>query len=104
MKLLGHSVADLLNILPDAQGRINCTGVSGAEQAYLVYRLYAELKRPLFVLCANAKEVESLAGDIRFFSGDKHTPIISFPSYDILPFGPISYHPETSCRRVEALY
>jgi transcription-repair coupling factor (superfamily II helicase) len=83
---------------------MHCTGVSGAEQAYLVYRLYAELKRPLFVLCANAKEAESLAGDIRFFSGKTHTPIISFPSYDILPFGPISYHHETSCQRVEALY
>ncbi len=104
MKLLGHSVADLLKMLSDAQGRINCTGVSGAEQAYMVYRLYAELKRSIFILCPEAKEAESLAGDIRFFSGDSNTPIISFPSYDILPFRPISYHPETSCRRVEALY
>ncbi|NVM56859.1 MAG: DEAD/DEAH box helicase, partial [Desulfobacterales bacterium] len=104
MKLLGHSIADLLNMIRHAQGRVNCTGLFGAEQAYLLYRFYVELKRPLVVLCTRAKEAELLAADIRFFSGKTDIPIITFPSYDILPFKPLSYHPETSCRRGEALY
>lgn len=104
MKLLGHSIGDLLTMLRDATGRVDCTGLSGAEQAYLVYRLYGDLKRPLFVLCASAKEAEGLAQDIGFFSAQTDPPIITFPSYDILPFKPLSYHPETACQRIEALY
>jgi len=104
MKLLGHSIADLVNMIRHAQGRVNCTGLSGAEQAYLLCRLYAKLKATLFVLCATTKDAERLTRDICFFSGKTNIPIITFPSYDILPFKPLSYHPETSCRRIEALY
>ncbi|MCD6137839.1 MAG: transcription-repair coupling factor [Deltaproteobacteria bacterium] len=104
VNLSGDSIADLIEKVRRADGRIDCTGLSGAEQAYLLYRLRAELKRPLFVLCAKGKNAELLAADIRFFSTKSDIPIIAFPSYDILPFKPLSYHPETSCRRVEALY
>ena len=95
MKLLGHSIADLVNMIRHAEGRVNCTGLSGAEQAYLLYRLYAELNRPLFVICARAKEAELLSADIRFFSGKTDVPVITFPSYDIFPFQPVACHPQT---------
>ncbi|NVM20966.1 MAG: transcription-repair coupling factor [Desulfobacterales bacterium] len=104
MKLLGHSISDLLKTVRSAEGRVNCTGLSGAEQAYLLCRLHAELKRPIVVVCATAKEAELLAADIHFFSGKTNIPIITFPSYDISPYKPLSYHPETSCRRIGALY
>jgi len=104
MKLLGHSIGDLLTMLRDATGRVDCTGLSGAEQGYLVHRLYGELKRPLFLMCATAKEAERLAQDIRFFSAETDPPIITFPPYDILPFKSLSYHPATACQRIEALY
>lgn len=104
MKLLGHSIADLVNMIRHAEGRVNCTGMSGAEQAYLLYRLNAALNRPLFVVCAKAKEAELLSADIRFFSGNKDVPVIAFPPYDILPFQPVSYHSQTACKRIETLY
>ena len=104
MKFSGHSIADLFKIIQHEQGLVDCTGLSGAEQAYLVYRLYAALKRPLFVVCPKAKEAELLAADLRFFSAEADIPIITFPSYDVLPFKPLSYHPDTSCQRLEALY
>jgi len=104
MKLLGHSISDLLETIKHAQGRVNCTGLSGAEQAYLLCRLYAALNRPLFVVCAKAKEAEVIASDIRFFSQGHHIPVIEFPSYDILPFKPVAYHPQTACKRIETLY
>jgi len=103
MKLLGHSIADLVNMIRHAEGRVNCTGLSGVEQAYLLYRLYAELNRPLFVICAKTKEAELLAADIRFFSGNTDVSVITFPSYDILPFQPVAYHPQTACKRIETL-
>ncbi len=104
MKLLGHSIADLVNMIRQAEGRVNCAGLSGAEQGYLLCRLYGALNRPLFVVCAKAKEVELLAADIRFFSGKRDVPVIIFPSYDILPFQPVASRPQTACQRIETLY
>ena len=104
MKLLGHSIDDLLEMIRQAGGRINCTGVSGAEQGYLLCRLYHQLGRPLFVVCKGAKQAEALHADIRFFSGSRNIPTVMLPSYDILPFRPVAYHLQTSCRRIEALY
>jgi transcription-repair coupling factor (superfamily II helicase) len=104
VKLLGHSIADLVNMIRQAERRVNCTGLSGAEQGYLLCRLYGVLNRPLFVVCAKAKEAELLAADIRFFSGKTDVPVITFPSYDILPFQPVAYHPQTACQRIETLY
>ncbi len=104
MKLLGHSVEDLIEMIRQAKGRINCTGLSGAEQGYLLCHLYTKLDRPLFVVCKGAKEAETLSADIRFFSGSAGIPTIIFPSYDIFPFQPVAYHPKTSCQRIEGLY
>ncbi|MCK4488051.1 MAG: hypothetical protein KAU38_15000, partial [Desulfobacterales bacterium] len=104
MKLLGHSIADLLKTIPRAEGRINCTGLSGAERSYVLSRIYPGLKRPLFVVCATTREAEVIASDIRFFSRDSRIPIITFPPYDILPFKPLAYHPQTACKRIETLY
>jgi transcription-repair coupling factor (superfamily II helicase) len=104
MQALGHSIADLVKIFADPFERVDCTGLSGSEKAYLLYRLYRAFKRPILAVCAEAKEAEALEEDLRFFSGEKNLPVISFPSYDILPFKRLSYHPETSSRRVGALY
>ena len=104
MKLSGHSIADLVNRIRQADGRINCTGLSGAEQGYLLHRLHTVLNCALFVVCAKAKEAELLAADIRFFSGKTDVPVIIFPPYEILPFQPVAYHPQTACRRIETLY
>ncbi|RLB81469.1 MAG: transcription-repair coupling factor [Deltaproteobacteria bacterium] len=104
MKLSGNSVKDLLKAIQHAQGRVNCTGLSGAERAYVLTRVYLGLKRPLLVVCPTAKEAEAIAADIRFFSGHNRIPIIMFPSYDILPFKPVAYHSQTVCQRIETLY
>jgi hypothetical protein len=47
------------------------------------------------VVSATAKEAEVIALDIHFFSQDSLIPLITFPSYDILPFKPVAYHPQT---------
>ncbi len=104
MKLSGHSIPDLAQMLRDTQGGINCSGLLGAERAYFLYRLYGELDRPLVVVCSKAKDMEDLSEDIRFFCGKDQPPIITFSSHDIIPFKPLSYDSETSCRRIEALY
>jgi transcription-repair coupling factor (superfamily II helicase) len=104
MKAPGHAIADLLRTLEGSPEKTHCTGLSGSEKAYLLYRLQRQLQGPLLVVCAEAKEAQSMERDLRFFSknGDRH--ILAFPSYDILPYKPLSYHAETSSRRIGVLY
>jgi transcription-repair coupling factor (superfamily II helicase) len=104
MKLLGHAIGDVIEAIHSVPGRITCTGLSGAEEAYVLVRLYRVLNRPLFVICPSAKQAELLAGDIRFFSGHTDLPVLSFPPYDIIPFKPLAYHSQTACHRIETLY
>jgi transcription-repair coupling factor (superfamily II helicase) len=104
MRLPGHSIADLVETIRNARGRVNCTGLAGAAQAYVLYQLHRKLQLPLFVLCPTAKEAERLEDDILFFAGKAKIKTVNFPAYDILPFKPLAYHPETSCRRIGALY
>ncbi len=104
MRLLGHSIDELVKMLEGEERRVNCTGLTGPEQAYLLFRLSMGLKRSMLVLCPAAKEAERLVRDTRFFSEKIDLPVIYFPSYDILPFKPLSYHSETRCRRIEALH
>ena len=103
MSVTEHTITDLVKSLENNENRFNCAGLSGSEKAYLLYRLYRTLKRPVLALCPKAKEAEALEEDLRFFVGETNTSIISFPSYDILPFKPLSYRSETSCSRIEAI-
>ncbi|MBW2107956.1 MAG: transcription-repair coupling factor [Deltaproteobacteria bacterium] len=62
------------------------------------------MKRPLVAVCATDREATALAQDLRFFWNGGAAPVIYFPSYRVSPYKPLSYSPETSCRRIEALY
>jgi transcription-repair coupling factor (superfamily II helicase) len=104
MKLLGHSIAEVLKEVEKREGRLNCTGLSGSERAYLLSSLHAKHQVPLFVICTTNKEALRLARDTHFFSGKKELPLSTFPSYDISPFRHLSCHPETACSRIGALY
>lgn len=104
MKSIGNSISNLLETLKNAQGRVNCAGISGAERAYALSRVCLGLKRPLLVVCPTAKEAETIASDLSFFAPDQGAALISFPPYDVLPFKAVSYHPQTACRRIGALY
>jgi transcription-repair coupling factor (superfamily II helicase) len=99
-----HAIEDIAEAIRAVSGRIDCTGVSGGERAYMLFRLYQELNQPLLVVCPTVKEADLLAADIRLFSGRNDVPVLLFPQYDILPFKPLAYHPQTASQRIETLY
>ncbi len=81
-----------------------CSGLSGAERAYLIAALARGGATPLVVVAPSAEEAARLEEDIRFFTGFGEDRVAAFPAYHLLPFKFISYHSQTAARRIRVLY
>ena len=81
-----------------------CYGMNGSERAYLIWRIYRELRIPIFVVAPSGKAAQSILEDLRFFQDAADVPLFLFPSYNILPFKFLAYHNETAARRIYGLY
>jgi len=79
------------------------SGLIPAASAYYLARLFKELKQGILVLCAHAKEAESFAADLRFFSPDPED-IACFPNLDVLPYYQLSPHPDILTQRLAFLF
>ena len=83
---------------------INCLGLNGSDQAFLICKIYQQLRLPMLVVAPTIKEAGTFLEDLRFFNPAVDFPLFSFPVYNILPFKFLSYHSETAARRIHALY
>jgi len=84
--------------------RVECYGLSGSERAFLISKIYQELRVPIFVVTPSTKAAQSILEDLRFFMHPAGAPLFLFPSYNLLPFKFLAYHNETAARRIYALY
>jgi transcription-repair coupling factor (superfamily II helicase) len=98
------SLQSLIEQIPKRSKPIDCTGLSGADRAYLAYRIYKKLKAPVIAIVASTKDAEVFLEDLLFFLKKTNTPIIYFPPYNILPFKDLAYHSETAAKRIRTLY
>ncbi|MGD8548030.1 MAG: transcription-repair coupling factor [Desulfobacterales bacterium] len=98
------SIRQLIDRIPDNHCRLNCTGLSGSEQAYFVSRLCTAHKGSVVVVVPSTKDAEQHMEDLRFFLGKNEFPLVYFPPYNILPFQHLSYHNETAAKRIRSLY
>ena len=98
------SISDFISKLDSVRGRVNCTGLSGAERAYFLRRVYERNQSPLLVVCANLKEMEDLSEDLRFFESNSQSPVIGLQPYNGTPVKSLSYDVQPACRRIEGLY
>ena len=73
-----------------------------------VYRwsswLNTACRLPICVVTATQDEADRFVEDISFYSKTAATAVLSFPSYNVMPFSFLSYHSETTARRIRALY
>jgi transcription-repair coupling factor (superfamily II helicase) len=83
---------------------LECYGLSGSDRAFLISKLYQELRIPIFVVTPSTKAAQSILEDLRFFKLTAGAPLFSFPSYNLLPFKFLAYHNEIAARRIYALY
>ncbi len=98
------SIETLFEKLPERDRGIECIGFSGAETAYLISKIYLQLRASILVIVSSAIEGERLMEDLVFFTGNHEVPILFFPPYNILPFKFIAYHNETAGHRISVLY
>ncbi len=98
------SIDDLMAKMANRDTPISCTGLSGSEQAYFIYRLYRDRRHPVVVVTAGPDQAEKLISDLRFFISKKSTQILDFPAYNNTPFTLLSYHQNTAAQRINALY
>ncbi len=94
----------LKGLIEQEASEVLCSGLSGADRAFLLSRIYNDLKRPMFIVAASEKECGLLSEDLSFFSGGPDTPVTHFPTYHLPPFKHLSYHNAIAARRIGALY
>ena len=94
----------LIDLILKRDRRIDSSGLSGSEKAYLASRIYNECRCPVVIIVPARKDGEKFIEDMHFFAQSKKIPIIFFPPYNILPYKDIAYHNETAADRIKALY
>jgi len=99
-----NSLKALTDQVATRDRRIKCLGLNGSDRAFLISKIYQQLRIPVLVVAPSVKEVGSFLEDLRFFNPAVDFPLFSFPAYNILPFKFLSYHNETAARRIYALY
>ena len=97
-----------LNTLIDQipiQGRpVELMGLSGSDKAFLISKIYHQLRFPILIVAPSIKEAQRFLEDLRFFDHSADAALVLFPPYNILPFKFLSYHSETAAQRICALY
>jgi transcription-repair coupling factor (superfamily II helicase) len=98
------SYETLFGKLGEKERGIECLGFSGSEKAYLISKIYHQIRSSILIIVSSAKEGERLMEDLAFFSANFDVPLLFFPPYNILPFKFLSYHSETAGHRISVLY
>jgi transcription-repair coupling factor (superfamily II helicase) len=75
----------------------------GSHKPYLISQLFKESDRSVVVVVDNSKAAQDFLADAAFFLPGMEDQLILFPGYHILPFKSLSYHRDTSTRRLAVL-
>ena len=99
-----NSLKALIDQIATKDRGVQCLGLNGSDRAFLISKIYQQLRLPVLVVAPSIKEAGTFLEDLRFFNPAVEFPLFSFPAYNILPFKFLSYHSETAARRIHALY
>ncbi|MEN8245245.1 MAG: transcription-repair coupling factor [Thermodesulfobacteriota bacterium] len=95
----------LLEAIPGRRAALNSIGFSGADKAYAISRIHAELRKPVVVVASSTKMAQQLCSDLKFFFRNDPDGIVAyFPPYNLLPFKFLASHNETAATRIRTLY
>lgn len=80
-------------------------GLAGSEKALITDTISRLVPGPLVVVLPTTKDVDLFLGDLSLFAGVPTDDVAAlFPPYNILPYKSVSYHAETSAKRIRTLY
>ncbi len=74
----------------------------GSAAAWRLAAAAAQLQRPLLVIAANAREVNRLEDELKFFA-ERSLDIFTLPGWETLPYDPFSPHPDIVSQRLQLL-
>ena len=94
----------LFDAPPKAGAIVSVEGIARSQRAYLTYRIYKSLRRPLLVVLNNEKDAQIFMEDLRYFADKIELPLIYFPGYHLQPAKILTLSNEISAQRINALY
>ena len=103
-KIKKKMIINLFNLLNREKKNLELTGLQGSEKAYLIAELFQKMNNSIVAVMPNHKDVLRFMEDLFFFMPNGHDSILYFPGYHILPYKSLSYHSETSAKRLAVLY
>ena len=98
------SIDALFGTISKRNGPVTITGLSGAERAYFINRLYRKFRQPVVIVTAESDTAKQLLDDLRFFSMRQPSCFHYFPPYNVTPFKSLSYQRNTAAERIGKLY
>jgi transcription-repair coupling factor (superfamily II helicase) len=105
---LTESAGSILQNLDAHEKRVS--GLQGGARAYFLSLVLNRREGPVLVLAPTPREAERLFLDLAFFLGEaRDLPLLEkrlhlFPSWEVLPFEPLSPHPDEVSARLEGLF
>ena len=92
LRLLGATVSEL-----EAAGSKSISGLYGSSRAYFLSTVFKRRPRPMLVLLPDDESAELFASDLSFFC---ESPVLLYPSTEVLPFDTQTTHPELRSARI----
>ncbi len=96
----------LSRLIEGDQSDLTLEGLSGSSQGLFLAQFWNAFRRPLAVVVPDTLHAENLLGDLRFFL--KHLNLRQqprlFPSWELLPYEPLSPLSEVSGERIDLLF
>ncbi len=93
-----------MDAFPYRNQRIECSGISASQKAFLCTALYQSHPLPMIIVTPTAKEAQQLMADMDFFAGKTPLPVSFFPASAAGAYKSLSSHSESSTKRICALY
>jgi transcription-repair coupling factor (superfamily II helicase) len=108
---VGAKWQDLAAILSQEAPQVHLHGLFPAAVAFILARLFQNLRRPFLLVTPNGGASEAFLKDLSFFLGEGESPdtearlgVLNFPAHELLPFRELSLEAEVSCARLGVAY
>jgi transcription-repair coupling factor (superfamily II helicase) len=110
--MLPSHLAESARSIIEAQNRVErrVSGLQAGARAYFLSVIAERRSGPLLVIAPTPREAEKLFLDLTYFLGEAgdipplEKRLHLFPSWEVLPFEPLSPHPDEIAARLEGLF
>ncbi len=96
-------ISSIIDHMQSHENALVLTPQTGSHKAYLTARLFNQAPCDMVAVLPDQKSAAKFMDDLLFFLPDHKDAVFFFPGYHIQPFTSLSYHRQTSTRRLGVL-